>query len=506
MAFALSDFKKTTRKSGDERVLYPYIIKDDRYLSAIAFAIDYFERMVGRRRAEIDPATLLEFFGDPRLARGLVACLSRTYTWRHLTVREVVDERTYARLEELGLTTPEALRACLHSFVNRNYDGFLLPEDRRLALELFCSGLPISAQQLEELMLLDAEDEAVLTKIGPTPAATDIVTLYNFHSLETALRHSSTITLRLNGPVWAIVRSIHNLARRYGLLYEVAEVPRDLFSKELTVIWHGRRDAMGGWSRHGRRLVRGLLRLLAAHPDCPVEGEARVSLQGRSFRLVLDRRVLAILGVEARRLGQGDESWEHGRDSQLALEWSKAAGRGATRGWRLRRDPEPLAVGGNILVPDFLAVRGAQQVPVFVPSSVAGAVALARIIGAAPGHCLVIVPAEAVRAFKGLSVPLVPYAGAPDVADIVAALDIHFPHPAAETTLTRWQRLERMLAEEGFIAEEQLRDLLGCSKTEEVAAALRGWADGTRTHYLAGLGLCTTERLETVRRLLAEAA
>ena len=90
MSFKITDFKKTTRTTDGERLLYPYQIRDDRYTAAIGYAIAYYERMVGRRRAEFEAETLLEFFGDPRLARGLVACLARTYAWREQTFAEAL--------------------------------------------------------------------------------------------------------------------------------------------------------------------------------------------------------------------------------------------------------------------------------------------------------------------------------------------------------------------------------------------------------------------------------
>src|SRR5262245_66073837 len=108
MAFKTADFKKTTRKSGDERLLYPYQIRDDRYTASIGYAIAYYERMVGRRRAEFEAETLLEFFGDARLARGLVACLARTYAWRAQTLAEALGEETARALGRAGLRTPAA--------------------------------------------------------------------------------------------------------------------------------------------------------------------------------------------------------------------------------------------------------------------------------------------------------------------------------------------------------------------------------------------------------------
>lgn len=104
MAFRMADFKKTTRKDGDTRRLYPYQIRDERYTAAIGYAIAYFERMVGRRRAEFETETLLEFFGDTRLARGLVACLSRTYSWREQTLAEAFGSDLAQNLRAADLT------------------------------------------------------------------------------------------------------------------------------------------------------------------------------------------------------------------------------------------------------------------------------------------------------------------------------------------------------------------------------------------------------------------
>src|ERR1043165_3137125 len=114
MSFKSADFKKTTRTAGGERLLYPYQIRDDRYTAAIGYAIAYYERMVGRRRTEFEAETLLEFFGDARLARGLVACLAHTYAWRAQTFAEALGDETARSLARTGLRTPAALRAKLY--------------------------------------------------------------------------------------------------------------------------------------------------------------------------------------------------------------------------------------------------------------------------------------------------------------------------------------------------------------------------------------------------------
>src|SRR3954470_8008524 len=135
MAFKSGDFKKTTRAG----VLYPYQIKDDRFTASISYAISYYERMLGRQRGEFEAETLLEFFGDPRLARGLVACLARTYAWRQQTFAEALGDEIAQLLWRTGLTSPAALRAKLYGLANGRYRGVILPSERAEALEFLCA-------------------------------------------------------------------------------------------------------------------------------------------------------------------------------------------------------------------------------------------------------------------------------------------------------------------------------------------------------------------------------
>src|SRR5687768_9016670 len=193
MSFKTNDFKKTTRTTDGERVLYPYQIKDDRFTASIGYAIAYYERMVGRRRGELEAETLRQFFGDPRLARGLVACLARTYAWREQTFAEALREQPARLLWRAGLTSPAALRAKLYGLANGRYRGVILPHEREEALEFLCSrinmeqdegrrtqdedgdirpasfALGLTPAQFERALALDSEDQHVLIKIGPTP-------------------------------------------------------------------------------------------------------------------------------------------------------------------------------------------------------------------------------------------------------------------------------------------------------------------------------------------------
>jgi predicted nuclease of restriction endonuclease-like RecB superfamily len=546
MSFKTADFKKTTRTSDGQRLLYPYQIRDDRYTASIGYAIAYYERMVGRRRAEFEAETLLEFFGDARLARGLVACLARTYAWRAQTLAEALGDETARALWRAGQRTPAALRAKLYGLANGRYGGVILPHEREEALAYLCStiadaeprtenrepaedkhlyGEPsvaaltetqsaicnlqsaiITPAQFEQALTLDAEDQHVLVKLGPTPEAHEIVALYNYHSLETAICHAEQLRLQLRGPVWNIVRSAHNLARRYRLRYEISGAPRTLFDDRLELTLHGGRDALGGWTRVGRRLARALLRLLAAHPDSLTDGEALVHLRSQTATLRLDQRALAALGVAAQTEQELTEPWEEDVLDGFQRAWGRAFVRGRTAGWRLRRDPEPLVGSGSVVVPDFALLRGRERLALCLTSGPVTTEALVRDLArlGSRAQALAIVPGYAAERLRTCPVPLATYEAQPAEAIPALAATLERKHPRTQTnvTLTPWQRLEQLVAEESFVGEETVAALLGCPP-DEAARAVRRWG-GPTLHVLPGLGVCAPETLGEIRQLIEE--
>jgi len=546
MSFKITDFKKTTRTTDGERLLYPYQIRDDRYTAAIGYAIAYYERMVGRRRAEFEAETLLEFFGDPRLARGLVACLARTYAWREQTFAEALGEDTARTLWRAGLATPAALRARLYGLANGRYGGVILPHERAEALEYLCSTITVEQEpkttqvvpdresesvvrdpwsvaedhgprttnhgriltpaQFERALTLDSEDQHMLIKIGPTPEAHEIVALYNYHSLETAICHAEALRLRLRGAVWNIVRSAHNLARRYRLRYEISGAPRSLFDDQLELTLYGGRDAMGSWTRVGRRLARALLRLLAAHPDSLIDGEAIVHLRSQTTTLRLDERALHTLGVAAHAAQDMSEPWEHDILEAFQRAWGRAFVHGRTAGWRLRRDPEPLISTGAVVVPDFALHRGRERLALCLATGAATADALTRDLARMGGRttALAVIPSYAAERLRVCPTPLATYDEQPAEAipALVATLERKHPRAQPGTILTPWQQLERLVEEEGFVGEETVAALLGCPP-DEAARTVRRWG-GPALHVLPGLGICAPDALGEIRHLIEE--
>ena len=522
MAFKTADFKKTTRSAGDERMLYPYTIRDDRYTASSGYAIAYYERMVGRRRAEFEAETLLEFFGDARLARGLVACLARTYSWREQTFAEALGDEVAQVLRCAGVCSPADVRARLYGLANGRYGGMILPDERAEALEFLCAKLQqeaadadrpappdaprLTAKQLERALTLDAEDQQLLVKQGATPTPEAIVALYNYHSIETAICHCEALHLQLRGPVWNIIHSAHALARRYRLRYEVSGAPRTLFDERLGLTIHGARDALGNWSRTGRRVARVLLRLLATHPDALSGGTAVVHLRGQTLQLKLDERALKILGVAAGQSGAASEPWDEDFADAFQKAWGRALVRGSTAGWRLRRDPEPLIGQGALVVPDFALQRGRERLALCIGTGKATTVAITRDLAALGGRpqALVVAPAHVAEGLRACVVPLATYDQQPAEAinALVTLLERKYPRRRPDEILTPWQQLEQRVAEEGFVEEQTVAALMGCS-ADEAARVVQRWG-GPTLHALPGLGVCAPEALGEIRALIEE--
>ncbi len=514
MAFATTDFKKTTRRSTDDRMLYPYQIRDDRYTAAIGYAISYYERMVGRRRAEFETDTLLEFFGDPKLARGLVACLGKTYLWRQQTFYDALGLDVAQALQRADITSPADLRARLYGLANGRYGGFIAPSERPEALAFLCGQIgdiagaaTVQPDDIERGLTLDAEDQWILVKQGPMPTAADIIARYNYHSLETAITRAAHLHLTLRGPVWSIVRSAHNLARRYRLRYSVDGNERTLFDDRVTLTLYGGRDALGSWTRSGKRLARALLRLLATHPNTMTGGEALVHLNGSLLTLRLDDRAMAVLGVAARQEAPDSEAWEEATVTDFQRAWTRAHVAGRTAGWRIRRDPEPMIGTGTVIIPDFVLARGNERVALCVASGQAAALSLTRDLGRLGNRtpAVALIPSEAAERLPTCPVPLAAYDDQPAdaIPAIVGVLDRRYPRRTEAPRQTPWQRLEQMVADEGFVGSDTVATLLG-TPADEALREVGKWG-GTGLHVLPGLGVCSAETLGDIRKLLTRA-
>ncbi len=363
MAFRLEDFKKTTRKSAGGSVptsVYPHQIKDKKAMARLEIAIRSFDSSVGKRRGDLDAQAMTDFFGDPRLARGIVACLGQFYKYETPDFPQIVGRPAAMRLHEAGLVRPRDVRACTYAHVNEECHGFLTEAnqaDRYTALgERFC----LTAHQWNTLLHLDAEDNQVLTRTGAIPTPADIVALYNFHSLDTPLKRATQIVLSGLPLSAGEASEVRALARALGLKAVVSGETvtlSDPLPSEGRVA--GLPAGIGLLPRRPGRLSRCLLFLVQSYGTRAMTGYADALLGTRKFRLALGTETLRILGMPRKQHTEKPAFWRRFEAAHLLhKDLLKRRARGEGNGWRIKRLPDPVVTAQGVLLPDFKLTRG----------------------------------------------------------------------------------------------------------------------------------------------------
>ena len=420
MAFPLKDVRFTTRRGdADEPTLYPRLLRDRSVLPKVDIAIQYFESMLGSERRELDPEALVHFFGDHKLARCMVAALARGYRYRPRELEQVVTRTALRRLRRAGIDSPRRLRLALFDRVNGSGRGFLARDERGAQLSQLEAELGLRRGELERLLYLDAEEHAVLTRVGAPPRPADVVAQYNFGVLATLLRHAELVELALADPHPRAIAVVGRLCAANDV--DGSAVPSGSL---LRIRLRGRQDALGGWTRHGRKLARTVVEVLERGRGTTIDGLATVRIRERRARLRLTAELLDVLGgAPAPSIGWDEADAEPGPPAAAAVAGVAGLARGARGGWSVRRSPDAEAWAAGVIVPDLLLRRGPRGALLCAVRSVRHAERLAPIARAAgTGEPLVFVGSlGSVAALHAVGAPTVELRD-PDPRELLAQL------------------------------------------------------------------------------------
>ena len=478
MAFRRQDIPKTTRKGeeGEPRKLYPRFAKDRTLLPKVDLAIGYLDGMVGRRRGDLSPDVVLELFGDPKLARCVLACLAESYRYRTPEIAEVVGEEAAETLAAWDLLTPADVRGHVYRAANARCGGFVADAERAVFLTEVAGTLGLEAAQLEELLHLDAERNALLIRVGPRPRAEDVLARYNATLALSVLRHASEVTLELPG---LDAPTIETVCTRHGVGW------RRLGTEAVRL--SGRRNALGAWGQFGTRVARCTLQLILLAPGTP-SGRATVHLNDQAVSFALDGFAIGALRPKLRAVAGVDGVVRGAVLTDEVAALRRKAGSG-TNGWTMRRAPEPIVVEGAIVLPELVFARGQTAVAVVpVPDGAGRASALAALEQARATR-----PVVALGAADGTAVPALRPAGTrPDASALVALLD-----EAADGQVGGETPLG-VVADEvlsiGWVGAGRLAEVLG--DRGDLATRVQPLTAEGETVFVPGFGLCRVSLLE----------
>ena len=480
MAFRQEDFKKTSRKGsapGMPAAVYPHQLKDKKVIARLEIAIRTFDAAAGKRRRDMDAQAMTDFFGDPRLARGIVACLGQFYRYETPDFGQLVGRDGAGRLKQAEMTRPVDVRAFTYAYVNERHGGFLTEAGRAECYTALASEFCLTAQQWDMLLHSDAEDNQILTRLGAVPTPADIVALYNFHSLDTVLKRATLIVLLGLSLTPGDASEVRALAKALGV--------KAVVSADAGTVTLLDTDTVSILPRRAGRLGRCLLHLISAYGTRNTGGYAEARIGAKPFRLTLSTDLLRVLGLPPKAAAASErptfkKRFEAGLTlhKDLLRETAKRRAAGESGAWRVRRLPEPEVSAVGVRLPDFVLRRGESQI--------------ALMLGDAPPQ-----PDE-----MTLALPL--GRKALTAADVLARADaaatnlFALPDAAPPTVPHDVLALCDRAASEGMVKTADIRRTLHLLDESPLIEWVRLAAD-PRVRYIPGVGLLSEAMVTTIR-------
>src|SRR5439155_11802233 len=136
----------------------------------------------------------------------------RAYRYRAREFEEIVTRTALRKLQRAGATTPRMLRALLYERLNREGPGYLPGTEREDTVAALERELALRRGELEQLLYLDADEHAILSRVGAPPRPEDVVAQHNAAVLVTLLRHSERAELHLERRAPAVEAGVRALA------------------------------------------------------------------------------------------------------------------------------------------------------------------------------------------------------------------------------------------------------------------------------------------------------
>ncbi len=542
MRFSLQDVKKSVQRRGGELCVSLHFLRPGEMRQEIAQLIAYHESLLRKpqRLFSLDDARAC--VGDYRLAHCLIATLSYWYSWRQRSWFEVLEEIGEGQ-ELVALASPVQLRLALYDYVNEHYQGFLDAQTRQEALKALASNYRVDVVDLEYLLALDSEEEALLLRDAeqpPTPQ--EVATLYNQWVFEAALFNASNIHFTLDcrafaqlppddsqvalpsqvgTGVGAVIKRLCYLARKLGVYYDLAydaAYETTLLGETAPLLLHlalyGPQEVTGAAQQYGLRLSR-LCRMLLGygvsrsgkgpkkqkiHASAVVEAEATIHFLQRSYTFVMDADLLQLLPPPAttpphgRSSAESAEIFDSGIEQSFAEAFEALARRQGVDGWQLEREPEPLLLDSGIFIPDFAFTRGQHRIYVEILGFWTPAYRerkiqrLQQLQGR--GDLLLAIPIESKEAFASVLplFPVVIYHGQLSATEVLQVLRKRYDDFAERLELIDREQIRQQVREAGLLNEQACFEALHCYRRSEIALAAERIID-EEIRFLPGVGL-----------------
>ena len=313
------DLLRVSRRGGG----YSPEFVDESRESLAARVVGCYQGHVGESRGELQAAlTDIERESDDfKLVRGFAKLLERETTW---TVRAPVAPR---RARERSFQAAEAV-------------GVVTESERREALRRAADRLDATPGEVGASLYADLDRRELLEGLDLRWDPAELVEQYNLSLAQTALFDATEVQVRSSGP-----KRVVSAVKRLRLLYEVRRLPpgerRAVGDADREIVVTGPDALFRSTRRYGTRFAR-LLRSVAGTAEWRLE--ATVDDRGTERELTLTDADISVPGVEP----VTDVSYDSGVEESFARRFEAL-----DLPWDLVREPDALAAGEHVVVPDF---------------------------------------------------------------------------------------------------------------------------------------------------------
>jgi len=279
-----------------------------------ARVLGVYQGHVGETRASLQSAlTALEADADDfKFVRGLAKLLEREAVFE--TQAPVPPERARKRVFEAAETV-----------------GVVTEAERTAALQQAADGLGLTAETLTDSLYADLADRQVLTEVDARWSPGELIEQYNLSLAQTALFDATEVRVRSSDP-----KAVVSAVKRLRLMYEIRKTPPGR-----KVVVTGPDAIFSNTRRYGTRFAR-LLRTAAATSEW--ELTATIDDRGTERELSLSTGDVTVPGVDP----VTEVSYDSGVEADFAARFGALG-----LDWELIREPEPLAAGEHVVIPDF---------------------------------------------------------------------------------------------------------------------------------------------------------
>jgi predicted nuclease of restriction endonuclease-like RecB superfamily len=259
-----------------------------------------------------------------RFVRGLALLLERRGTFTCNSKIDPLDlrKRIFQATDQFGLPTTSRRRQQILAFV--------------------ASQLGLTGQAVEDYMYSDLDDELILLKFDP-PSALELLQQYNLSLTQTLLFESTELRFTASGN-W---QNLFYQVKKLGLIYEVF---RD---NTFWVKIDGPASLFKLTKRYGIHISR-LLPNIIANSEWAINAKVLWKYTNEICTFKMENKRHSSL---LRKPNLEPVTYDSAVEERFASQFQAL-----NSGWTLKREPEPIVAGSQVLVPDFSLERASLKV------------------------------------------------------------------------------------------------------------------------------------------------